>query len=350
MENMIKVSVIMPVYNSGEYLKTSVESILSQSLKEFELILVDDGSTDGSSEQCDEYARKDGRVVVIHQKNGGICAARNAALKVAQGKYIAFSDHDDEYSPNQLEDNYNRIEASGVDIIKFGSNAIHSYQGRIFRNDVHSFCNEIVTNEQIKNRFWELWRIYAFECVWDSLFRKSFLDEHHIEFNLYFKTGSEDYDFLWHCLGEGASFEFNSNVYYKHYIRLGFSTSAKFHEYTIKTILDRPRILFNYLMDWMPVLKENRLEYSYFWLQMVLGSLCHTVAHPACSISITQKVKMVSELKESSCFYDWIMDVKLRDLIKLSSLRYGILLWFYKYGFYKSCLRLYQIQYKKHMK
>lgn len=68
MENMTKVSVIMPVYNSGEYLNRAIESILSQSLKEFELILVDDGSTDGSSKRCDEYARKDGRVVVIHQK------------------------------------------------------------------------------------------------------------------------------------------------------------------------------------------------------------------------------------------------------------------------------------------
>lgn len=350
MGNMIKVSVIMPVYNSGEYLKTAVESILNQSLKEFELILVDDGSTDGSSDQCDEYARKDERVVVIHQKNGGICAARNAALKVARGEYIAFSDHDDEYLPRLLEDNYNRIEKSGVDIIKFGSNAIQSYQGRVFRSDVRSFSNEIVPNEQIKNSFWKLWRIYAFECVWDSLFRKSFLDEHHIEFNLFFKTGSEDYDFLWHCLGQGASFEFNHSVYYNHYIRLGFSTSAKFHEYTITTIVDRPQILFDYLTDWMPVLKENRLEYSYFWLQMVLGSLCHTIAHPACNMLIDQKIKIISDLKETSCFYTWIMDVKLRELIKLSSFRYGILFWFYKHGFYKSCLRLYEIQYRRQMK
>ena len=106
--NRIKVSVIMPVYNSGEYLKTAVESILNQSLKEIELILVDDGSTDGSSERCDEYAAKDSRVVVIHQKNGGICNARNVALKIARGEYIGFSDHDDEYLPGLLENAYNR--------------------------------------------------------------------------------------------------------------------------------------------------------------------------------------------------------------------------------------------------
>ena len=70
---MIKISVIMPVYNAIQYLPESIESILNQSLKEFELILVDDGSSDGSSRLCDEYAEKDDRVVVIHQKNGGIC-------------------------------------------------------------------------------------------------------------------------------------------------------------------------------------------------------------------------------------------------------------------------------------
>ena len=70
--NNVNVSVIMPVYNSGSFLSTAVDSILRQSLKELELILVDDGSTDGSSERCDNYAHKDARVKVIHQKNGGI--------------------------------------------------------------------------------------------------------------------------------------------------------------------------------------------------------------------------------------------------------------------------------------
>ena len=82
---MIKVSVIMPVYNSKEYMEEAINSILIQSMKEFELILVDDGSTDGSSEVCDAFAEKDARVNVIHKKNGGICSARNAGLAVATG-------------------------------------------------------------------------------------------------------------------------------------------------------------------------------------------------------------------------------------------------------------------------
>ena len=86
----------MPVYNSKKFLEKAICSVLNQSLKEIELILVDDGSSDGSSEICDEFAQKDNRVIVIHQKNKGICGARNIGLKNAQGDYIMFIDNDDE--------------------------------------------------------------------------------------------------------------------------------------------------------------------------------------------------------------------------------------------------------------
>ena len=91
-----KISVIMPVFNSGKYLETAINSVLSQTLNEIELFLIDDGSIDGSSELCDNFALKDKRVKVIHQKNAGICKVRNVALNMTHGEYIAFIDHDDE--------------------------------------------------------------------------------------------------------------------------------------------------------------------------------------------------------------------------------------------------------------
>ena len=140
MDNNIKVSVIMPVYNSGEYLKTAVESILNQSLKEIELILVDDGSTDGSSERCDEYAAKDSRVVVIHQKNGGICNARNAALKIARGEYIGFSDHDDEFTSGMYERCISIIDKEHPDMLKFGKRVdFIDNNKKVYRTDVFTF-------------------------------------------------------------------------------------------------------------------------------------------------------------------------------------------------------------------
>ncbi len=96
---MPQISIIVPVYQSEKFLKKCIECILSQTFSDIELILVDDGSTDGSGRICDEYAIEDNRVVVIHQKNKGASAARNMGMSIARGKYLMFCDSDDEVSP-----------------------------------------------------------------------------------------------------------------------------------------------------------------------------------------------------------------------------------------------------------
>ena len=164
MENKIKVSVIMPVYNSGEYLQTAVDSILSQSLKDIELILVDDGSTDGSSEKCDEYAKKDKRVVVIHQKNGGICNARNAALKIARGEYIGFSDHDDEYVPGYLEHAYNDAILNNADLVKVGKREYIILGGKVLRTKQSNLPSRVYHQEDIKKEYFDLVNSDELDC------------------------------------------------------------------------------------------------------------------------------------------------------------------------------------------
>lgn len=92
---MPKLSVIVPVYNTEKYLRECIDSILAQTFTDFELILVNDGSTDGSGAICDEYAEKDPRIQVIHQENGGITVARKSGVRVARGEYVTFVDSDD---------------------------------------------------------------------------------------------------------------------------------------------------------------------------------------------------------------------------------------------------------------
>ena len=92
---MPKLSVIVPVYNTEKYLRECIDSILAQTFTEFELILVDDGSTDGSGAICDAYAEKDPRIQVIHQPNGGITVARKSGIQIARGEYVTFVDSDD---------------------------------------------------------------------------------------------------------------------------------------------------------------------------------------------------------------------------------------------------------------
>lgn len=100
---MDRISVIVPVYKVESYLHSCIESVLSQTFPCFELILVDDGSPDRCGEICEAYARKDDRVRVIHQKNAGLSAARNAGLEIASGTYVTFVDSDDAIHPQMLE-------------------------------------------------------------------------------------------------------------------------------------------------------------------------------------------------------------------------------------------------------
>ncbi len=93
-------SIVVPVYKVEGYIEKCIKSIQVQTFEDYELILIDDGSTDGSGKICDDYASKDGRISVIHKENGGVVSARNAGLSVAKGKYILFVDADDWIAEN----------------------------------------------------------------------------------------------------------------------------------------------------------------------------------------------------------------------------------------------------------
>lgn len=116
-EKQVMISVITPVYNSEKYLHKCIDSVLVQTYQDFELILVNDGSTDKSGAICDEYALKDKRVKVFHKENGGVSSARNIGLKNALGDYIIHTDSDDLMLPGALESLYNQAQQSNSDIV-----------------------------------------------------------------------------------------------------------------------------------------------------------------------------------------------------------------------------------------
>ncbi len=114
---MPKLSIIVPVYNVEQYISKCIESILSQSFTDYELILINDGSKDRSGEICDEYAEKDDRICVIHQSNKGVSATRNLALSISKGKYIAFIDSDDWIEKTMFEDMIQTAEESKCELV-----------------------------------------------------------------------------------------------------------------------------------------------------------------------------------------------------------------------------------------
>lgn len=117
MNEYIKVTIAVPVYNTEQYLDRCLNSLLSQTLKEIEVILVDDGSTDNSGQICDEYAAKDDRIKVFHKQNGGLASARQVALENAHGEYFICCDSDDWVEHTMYEEMYNKAKAENADIV-----------------------------------------------------------------------------------------------------------------------------------------------------------------------------------------------------------------------------------------
>lgn len=116
----IKVSIIVPIYNVEKYLDRCMESLLNQTLKDIEIIMVDDGSPDNCPKMCDEYAKKDSRVKVIHKRNAGLGEARNSGLKIISGKFVAFVDSDDFVELDMYEKLYTAAENMKSDTVYCG--------------------------------------------------------------------------------------------------------------------------------------------------------------------------------------------------------------------------------------
>ena len=163
----MKVSIVIPVYNKAEYIKGCLESLLQQDFDDFEIVAVNDGSTDDSGKICDEKAAEDARIRVIHTENGGVTAARRKGVEQTKGEYIMFVDADDKLLPNAIKTLYKAIIDSGADEV------IGTYKdqyGNRYDSGWRGFtpCEPLVRNLlSIKNSFCVLWGI---------MFRKSLLD------------------------------------------------------------------------------------------------------------------------------------------------------------------------------
>lgn len=222
------VSVIMPVYNSVSYLPKSIQCILEQSFTEWELILIDDGSVDGSSKICDEYVEMDARIQVIHQANQGMCAARNTAIHLAKGKYIAFMDDDDSCKKDLLEKSYRAAELYQADLVKFGREAIIiDKEERIYERQERKLDFVQYDKKEIQENFISLRKRGVFSPVWDGLYRRELLLKKNILFNENLRYGEEDTIFCMQFVSEAKKLVLIPGVYYIHYIRLSHSASAK---------------------------------------------------------------------------------------------------------------------------
>ena len=174
---MHKVSVIIPVYNGELYLRECLDSVCAQTLKDIEIICVDDGSTDSSYDILQEYAEKDGRVSVYHQENQYVGIARNNGLEHSDGEYVAFWDCDDTFEPDALECMYNRAKEVDADICQCGILELDNKSKIKAPRARNKHRRNIVKKEWFNRETDEDSILDCVDvCVWNKLFRRAFLD------------------------------------------------------------------------------------------------------------------------------------------------------------------------------
>lgn len=186
-------SFVLPIYNVENYLPQCIESILDQSFKEYEIILVDDGSTDRCPQICDAYSEKYSNIAVIHKKNGGLSDARNYGIRRAKGRYICFVDSDDYWEgKNALLDLFEIAEKSSPDIIRIGMKQISAVDGKVISDpslDFSGFAD--LDNTGVLRRFVETGTLKVSAC--SMIIRRDFL----VENNLFFVKGLKSEDIEW---------------------------------------------------------------------------------------------------------------------------------------------------------
>ena len=162
------ISVIIPVYNTAEQLPRCVNSVCNQTYQELEIIIIDDGSTDGSGELCDTLARHDSRIRIIHRDNQGLSAARNTGMRSAKGEYIAFVDSDDWISPVMLETLYSTLIRNNADIAECGFSAMFSNHTQHFTG----FSGKTIVADRYEAIIGlTLWDSF-YSVVWNKLYKK----------------------------------------------------------------------------------------------------------------------------------------------------------------------------------
>ena len=217
------VSIVIPVYNVEPYLRECVDSVICQTYKKLEIILVDDGSEDRSGAICDEYALKDQRIHVIHKLNDGLSVARNCGLDASHGEFIYFLDSDDYIAAETIEclveaineDAYDFVFFEGVVVREKGEGNESVYED----NNYYSKKKSYTSHSAYQLLYQQLINREFCPCVWLMFFKRAFLTDHHIYF--YPRIIYEDVLYSFIVYHKGSKAKFVPNVFYFHRKRMG---------------------------------------------------------------------------------------------------------------------------------
>lgn len=251
----ILLSIIIPVYNVSQYLSATLNNVLSQTFTDFELILVDDGSIDGSAEICDKYAQNDSRIIVIHQKNAGVSVARNIGVKKAQGEYIGFVDSDDLIEPNMFETLIDVLEKENADIVQCRHNRDPSIKNVIICGEKRELDGKKFIQELFDYNGMEYTNQVS---LWSKLYKRRLFDGIEFPMGRTYEDEQETYKI---CLKANKIIQIPDELY--HYVKRENSiitgTSAKKMLDKQYALIDR----YTYLSKRIPSLEGKSMTSLY---------------------------------------------------------------------------------------
>lgn len=244
---MDKVSVIVPIYKVEKYLRQCLDSIVNQTYRNLEIILVDDGSPDNCGSICDEYAKKDNRIIVIHKNNGGLCAARNDGIQRATGDWIAFVDSDDWCELDYYEKMLKAAQGLNVDLVISGG-FIKDYP--YGREIVHTFEDsfQYTDTDNIQRLMKD---IIHLGMPWDKLYSRMFILKNKIAFDVTCKA-FEDFYFNFQAFDKSA-FVIGEPIVCYHYRQAATSIANGFNP-------EKPKINYDFVSRLISYVNERGLD------------------------------------------------------------------------------------------
>ena len=332
-QELYPISVIIPVYNVEQYLKQCLDSVINQSMKNLEIILVNDGSTDCSGDICDKYAQKDSRITVIHKENQGLAAARQTGLDAAHGEYIGFIDSDDWLEPEMYEEMYRAAKSEDVDIV-----FCNVYRNEDKKEQAY-FASGYYNHEQmVKTIFPRLLAGFTSEgeentirwCNWLRIYKKKMIDSHNIRFDSRFRR-CQDLPFTFECTIHANSYYYLGESYLYHN-RMNYDSLSKGYTKNMWGLI-KPLVL--YLQN----IVDNYGEYD-FQEQMnrraalFVFECCENENKPNNKRSLLQRWKTILDIMKDSDARKWFSQLDLNGMRRINKLyafcfKYRLVVLFY---------------------
>lgn len=289
---MPKVSVIVPVYQAEKYIAECIESILAQTLTDFELILVDDGSEDNSGKICDEYADNDKRIKVIHKENGGVSLARNNGIENSKGEYICFVDSDDRIESTMLCDCVSLIKETDADILRHGHMTELWKDGKCVSKEKISSPDfaKVLTHAEIAEKMEQFWQNCS-NYVWNYFFKKEVIE------NIKFPDikVSEDHIFVLEALEKCKRICFLKKEPYHYSMRMG-SSANRWQETGIECQLYMVSACYHFMDSFgIEPLRQTKLLSN-----LILNTYSYAIyllCFPLCDMSFKEKSAKIDSVR-----------------------------------------------------